>query len=601
VSQSLKDAAWWPWWSGTLALAGVAFWLSSISGIHPYAATETGLVSGLPAVWWIGLALLVVALASELCRQAPRTAPLVVITLGFALVLHGTLPASESTPRFDAAYSISLFTEILARTGRPEPLLDARMAWPALFSAAGMAARAMGVSAVSFLRWTPLVLNLCYLLPLKVIANVSLRTSRAQWLALPFFLAANWLDQDYFSPQGIDLFIYLVVIAILLKSFSAQGWQPAFIRRAMSSRSIQGGTRVFRSIALLPDGAVPAELSAETMSRAMSLSMYGLLLFFISAIVVSHQFTPIALCVVLFVLAMAGRTQMKALWLITAVLVSGWLSWQGSIYWIGHLKQVFGGVGQVGAVVNASVGARLEAVPSGRLLVQHARIAASVLTGLGAALGFWWSWRRGRTQWTLVILALAPVAVALATNYGGEVALRILLFSLAPAAVLIAGLVDVPSPSRLAIVACVLVGALLLALFPLTRYGNESFEAMSPGDVGAVNWVSDHVPVGSYLLVANSDNPFDSVYFESLHIEGLGGLAVLPTKTLRKELFDTVPNVWIFLDLSQEEYGIAMQGEPQGWELKLTERLLRTGVVEMKHRSSTAVVLKVVLPTDPAK
>ncbi len=183
----------------------------------------------------------------------------------------------------------------------------------------------------------------------------------------------------------------------------------------------------------------------------MSSALYGLILLFVGASVVSHQFTPIALCVVPFALAAVGRTKMKTLWLITAVLTFGWLSWQGRVYWLGNLSQIFGGVGQVGVVVNSSVGDRLQSVPSGRLLVEHARIAASVVTFLGAALGFWWSWRRGRTQWTLAVLAIAPVFVALATSYGGEVALRILLFSLAPAAVLIASLIDGPVASRLSI------------------------------------------------------------------------------------------------------------------------------------------------------
>ncbi len=89
----------------------------------------------------------------------------------------------------------------------------------------------MGVSPLWFLRWAPLVLNLSYLLPLKVIANVTLRSERARWLVLPLFLAGNWIDQDYFSPQGVDFFLYLVVIAVLLKSFSSRGSQPATVRR----------------------------------------------------------------------------------------------------------------------------------------------------------------------------------------------------------------------------------------------------------------------------------------------------------------------------------------------------------------------------------
>lgn len=345
VIRTLRRLFLWRWWAGTLVVGGIALWGWSIPRIHPYSATETGLVSLLPGTWWIALVLMVIALASELSRKNPRIISTVLTIVGLALVLHGTLPASESAPRFGTAFDIAQFTEQLARTGHPTPLVDARFSWPGLFSAAGMASRAMGVSPLWFLRWAPLILNLAYLLPLKVIANVSLRSERARWLVLPLFLAGNWIDQDYFSPQGIDYFLYLVVIAVLLKSFSTRGAQPAIVQRITSSRQYIRSTSFLRTILMVPTGAFPAEVPLDSTSRTMSSALYGLILLFVGATVVSHQFTPIALCVVPFALAATGRTKMKTLWLITAVLTFGWLSWQGRVYWLGHLSRNFRGCG----------------------------------------------------------------------------------------------------------------------------------------------------------------------------------------------------------------------------------------------------------------
>src|SRR5258708_10025778 len=42
---------------------------------------------------------------------------------------------------------------------------------------------------------------------------------RLVWLSLLFFQLTNWVGQDYFSPQGFNFFLYLVIIAILLKWF----------------------------------------------------------------------------------------------------------------------------------------------------------------------------------------------------------------------------------------------------------------------------------------------------------------------------------------------------------------------------------------------
>jgi hypothetical protein len=577
-----------------LSLAAIGLWIWSVPHVHPYAATITGLVSILPITWWVALALSVLALFWELARPDIRTVTVALSVITFVLILHGTLPASESTPRFDAAYAIAEFTNQLAHAGHPLPLLDARMSWPALFSAGGMASHVMGVQAQWFLRWTPFALNLCYLLPLKVIANGSLRTARAQWLALPLFLAGNWLDQDYFSPQGIDLFLYLTVIAILLRVFATRGEQPGIIKRVMGWRGYQGTTRTLRAMTLVGSDAEPGEVAAPALHRGVAVSLYVVVLLLVSAVVVSHQFTPIALGVVLIVLTAAGRTRLRSLWLLVAVLAFAWLSWQGRTYWVGHLGQIFGNVGQVGAVVSTSVVARLRAVPSGRLLVQHARIAASLVTWIGAGVAFWWSWRRGRTQWTLAILAVAPVVVALATNYGGEVALRILLFSLAPAAVLIAGLVDTAGIPRLALAVCAVIGLALLALFPLARYGNESFEAMAPSDLAAATWVTTHVPSGSDVLVDNSDVPFASTRLEQLHLTGLAPLENLTTVQLRRRLPQTVPHIWIFLDRSQSQYAVANDGARAGWEQQLVRRLIASGDVQVADRTSTAVVLRVI-------
>ena len=152
----------WKWSSITACALSILLWSLSLSSIHPYAATDTGLVSMLPVAWWLALLLALVGLTVEIQRDTPRTAPCVLSLVALTLVLHGTLPATEVTPRFAAAYTIAGFSDQLAKTGTPLPLLDARMSWPALFSATGMAARAMGVDPRWFLRWAPLVLNVLY-------------------------------------------------------------------------------------------------------------------------------------------------------------------------------------------------------------------------------------------------------------------------------------------------------------------------------------------------------------------------------------------------------------------------------------------------------
>src|SRR5207244_11753971 len=70
-----------------------------------------------------------------------------------------------------------------------------------------------------FVDWTPVFFNLIYLGPLYIIFTSATTDKRLVWLGLWFFFLTKWVDQDHFSPQAFDFFLYLVIIAILLKWF----------------------------------------------------------------------------------------------------------------------------------------------------------------------------------------------------------------------------------------------------------------------------------------------------------------------------------------------------------------------------------------------
>ena len=266
------------WASPVLAATGVVCWDASIGRIHPYSTGIIGLVSKLPVLWWLGLALVLVAVALELARDTPRLPAMVVTVVSLALVLHGTLPASETTPRLDAAYDVAGFAQYIGQHGRTLPYLDARMSWPGMLSGAGMLAQAMHVPTLWFARWAPLFLNLAYLLPVKAIANVSLRTSRARWAALPIFLASNWIDQDYFSPQAIDLLLFLTIVAIAIRTFAARGEQPKVVRSLMTTPPYRVMRSMLPRLVRLPSDAVPGELMVDDTTTIRRAASFGLVL-----------------------------------------------------------------------------------------------------------------------------------------------------------------------------------------------------------------------------------------------------------------------------------------------------------------------------------
>ncbi len=576
-----------------LATAALVVWHFSLHTIHPYHVGPIGLVKQLSPLWWLAVILAGGAILTELRLDRPRWPAMVAGLVGLAVVLHGTLPATESVPRFSTEYYVAGFSDYLGRTGQALPRLDVRMSWPAMFAAAGMAARAMGVSTLWFLRWCPLVLNLALLIPLKSIANTCLRSSRAQWAALAIFLASDWIDQDYFSPQGLNLFLFLAAVAILLRVFSAGGYPIRAFRLVMASDLWGRVKRVLLRALKLPFGAEAGEHPELDTSAGYRVATLAVLLVILGASAVSHQITPAALCLVFLGLTVTGRTSLRMLWLLMAVLVWAWLSWEGHTYWSNHLSKVFGSAGQVGSTLNSSVTSRLQGSSFGRKLVQDGRILTAGITWLGAIIGFVALWRRGRTLWTLAIVAAAPVAVAGAVSYGGEVALRVLLFSLAPAAVLIASLIDFEPLRRTSVVICLAVAIALLALFPLDRFGNESFEAIAPGDLAAAAWIHANVPVGANIYIANRDEPLYYTKVGSYKLVEAGGLLTLRGSQLAEHLpFTRVPT-YVYLTRSENNYGTDFLGNPPNWMSSFIAHLLKTGDAHVVFKNSTAIVIRI--------
>ncbi len=581
-----------------LTVLGVASWSASLGSIHPYQSTSIGLVSQLTALWWLGLGLAAVGVFLELRRESPRTLVMVFTLVGFALILHGTLPATEPVPRFSSAYVVAGFSNYIGLTGHALPKLDVRMSWPAMFAATGMAARAMGVSTLWFLRWCPLVLNLAYLAPLKAISNTCLRTSRARWTVLAIFLASNWIDQDYFSPQGVNLFLFLTAVAITIRVF-ANGSLPLLVQRVTDAR-IWARVKTFSVEALqLPYGAVPSEQPETGTTVGYRVGMLVVLLAVLGTSAVTHQITPAALCLVFFALAMTGRTNLRMIWLLMAVLVWAWLSWEARAYWSNHLAKVFGSAGQVGSTINSTVAARLSGSTLGRTVVQDGRLLTAAVTMIGATAGAWALWRRGRTMWTMIIVGAAPVLVAGAVSYGGEVALRVLLFGLAPAAVLTAGLIDYRALRRSSVIFVTGLVAVLLVLFPLDRFGNEVFEAIAPGDLAAAAWVHAHVPAGARVYVVNRDEPLNFSHVGEYKLVEFGVILGLSGTQLSDHLPYTHVPTYVYFTRSQANYGSDYLGYPNDWLSTFTTQLLKTGYVHVVYKSSTAIVLRIVKNPPP--
>ncbi|MFI1440007.1 polysaccharide biosynthesis C-terminal domain-containing protein [Streptomyces fructofermentans] len=524
-----------------------------------------GLISVLPTPTLVGAALLVTVFASLLWLGREHKGLLMVTLLATVVSLHALPAVIETEPRFPTAWQHLGFIDYIDRTGSAVPDLDARWSWPGFFAAAAFAARACGVEDLTeVIRWWPLTMQLLYLAPLFLLVRHMRASWRARWTGIWIFVLSGWVGQDYFSPQGFTYLLYLVFVAILLV------W--------------------FRAPRVLWTKARPGELEVEPTDRRQRAVLLAVVIGLFMAVVPAHQLTPFVMLGVLTALVLFGRSELRGLPILFAVLVAVWVGFLAEPYWSGHFDELFGGVGGVSGNVSSSVSGRIGEGSSAHKLVLYARVA---LAGGVMAMACYGWWRRRDHKYrerSLLILAFVPFLGFGMQSYGGEMALRVFMFAL-PGAAMLAALALFPRTGvtakerdrdrvSLAPLAALMAGLVLVGGFLVARWGNEPFERVRPGEVAAMEFVYAHDDPTARLLWLSDDTVNNVTPLLPWGARDMERVEYLPTLAptdpvlvsgLVKSLKDAGPNSYLMVNRGQVTYLRMDVGYAKSWE----ERLLR--------------------------
>jgi hypothetical protein len=526
-----------------------------------------GLVSVLPLPTLVGAALLVTVFAALLWLRREHRALLLLTLLATVVSLHALPAVIETAPRFPTAWQHLGFLDYIDRTGSAVPDLDARWSWPGFFAVAAFVGRACGVTDFTeVIRWWPTAIQLAYLAPMFLLTR-SLRAGwRAKWTGVWLFVLCGWVGQDYFSPQGFTYLLYLMFVAVLLVWF-----RPP---RVIWTR--------FR----------PGEAEVEPAGRRQRAVLLLVLIGLYAASVPAHQLTPFVMLGVLAALVLLGRSELRGLPLLFAVLVAVWVGFMAEPYWSGHFDDLFGGVGGVGSNVSTSVSGRIQGGDSTHKLVLYTRV---LLAGSVMAFACWGWWRRRLHRYrerSLLVLTFVPFLGFGMQSYGGEMALRVFMFAV-PGAALLGALALFPRTGAtaeerakdrmsLAPLAALLAGLLLVGGFLVARWGNESFERTRPGEVAAMNWVYAHDRPTVRLLWLTQDTvndvtpamPWGAKDMERVdYVPTLAPVDPVLVSGLVKALKDAGPNSYLMVNRSQVTYLQLDAGYPATWEPRLIENL----------------------------
>lgn len=461
--------------------AACAYGLLEVSRIPSQDFGDLGLGPELPPEYWaclVGLNVLVLLawrLAAPLWASVPLMTSLIVLVYGAGPVLS-ELPRGATTYRHlgiaEAVGSRPLDTDF-----------DAYFNWPGFFAGLSSLTEASGVDPLELARWAPVANMLIWAVALAGCYAVFGLGRRTTLLAVWLFVVANWIDQDYLSPQAFAFAGYLVFLTLLAGPLGAFRSIPVHWRDWPHMRGLRH-----------------ADESAQRRVAALMLVVVVT-----AAVTVSHQLTPVVLLMGAGALLLVRRLAVPTLPVTVGVIVLLWLLFGAKPYLEGHPPLAGLLQGEVPAGADQRLGGS-----EGHHLVSLVRLAitGSVL-GL-AALGVIRGWRRHDLDGRLVLLTGAPFLMLPLQSYGGEMVMRVVLFSLPGACALAAVALSPRRTSerwwpRQGTLACAVLLPVLAAACVVTRYGNTAFDVFSRNELAAIRQVPAVVPPGSVVVAAATE------------------------------------------------------------------------------------------------
>jgi hypothetical protein len=445
-------------------------------------------------------------------------------------MLYGTAPIVYPEPRFSWLFKHTAITDYIAVNHVLSPYLEIYRVWPGFFALAAWIDKVAGVSSpLVYASWAELFFEIIYAVELAWVLRALQLDKRERWLALFLFAAANWIAQDYFSPQGFGLALSLGVFGIALHWL--KGEQRPWVTRleARARTLIVSAGAVSKLPALLrrrQSGVVAADDEEIAVSEAVEpprwaaicalLATYAVLTFV-------HELSPYVVALQLGALVVLGL--IRPWWLVAAMfaIALGFLA--PNFSYVNNTYGLTASIGNFFGNVQGPSSLFTRLGPEALLSARAARILSLGMWGL-AMVGVLRRLHQGRRALGLAALAFSPMVLVVLLAYGNEGVLRIYLFSLPWTACLAASAIS-PAPKgswrSMALLRTAALGMVVL-LFLVAFFGNDAFNVMTPADVNASVFVYTQARPGPVMTLAeNFPAPIGAASYKFGSLEPLLG------------------------------------------------------------------------------
>jgi len=464
-------------------LAIVVLWIWSVNRVDESALGDYGLIAILPISAFVALVAALVGFV--VATQRKRPGPLLAAhTIALAVMLHGIPTFAYDHLRASWAWKHIGMVDFIQRFGDVNPgdgALAVYHNWPGFFGINAWITNTSGLSsALSYAAWAPIVFNLLYIGALYIMFRAFTANQSLIWTAILIFILGSWIGQDYFAPQALAFFMYLLLMAILLRWYSRATSDDAHLEN---------------------DDFAPGSVTSRLIAAVMIMAMV--------MIASSHQLTPIVTIAAIAALVTTRQLRVKwPLWAMIGITIA-WFLGPARGFVLDNARNVlheFGGVSNNLDSTVVDYGLTTSAQRNISLVSRLLSASIFALAGLGLIRRR--AMRHRSAQ--LVVLAAVPAVMVFASSYGGEIILRAYLFAL-PFAAFLAASLWFPRRSQHGrlispIVLCVVLVTILPA-FLLADFGSDRREVFSDTEIAASDYVLSNAAPGALIIEGTRDYP----------------------------------------------------------------------------------------------
>lgn len=577
----------------------LARWSTTLPAVQANQMGELGLLSVLPFTIFAALLILTLSFCLAVQQSTTPTPILWLHIVLFILIVHGTPALTYDSLRYSWAWKHVGIIDYIQRNGGVNlhvGSLEIYHRWPGFFAVNALLTDLTGVtSALTYAAWAPVFFNLLIVWALLLLFQTQSTDQRLVWQAVWFFTLANWIGQDYFSPQAMNYFLHLVIVGLCMRWFycrtiPSQTTLYRWIGSARVTRWLYQGAQW-----LTRHDRPPVIMEAPTPATA-----WAVILLLFAVVVSSHQLTPFM--TILTVGLLVGGQRCRARWLpvVMILMTGGWLLFVGGAEIHQELREALDSFGKVTTNVTSNL-TDVEQAPASQQFVSFVARLLTVGVWLLALEGMIQLWRMRRWNLPFTLAAIAPFLMLLGSAYGGEIIFRVYFFALPFMAYFMAGVLFASTDERYqwrTFCLNLLLSVLLLTGFMVAYYGKEQMYHFSRAEVDAGSYVQN-IAVPNTLLIEGSRN-----YPSRFHnYEYFTYVAISREPAESQKAIDADPVGAMKRWMSNPDYAAAylIITRSQKAEMKLNPETLPQGALErMEQALTTSPDFRVIFANEDA-